>query len=169
MIRKAKASDLFAVKKITEACTENLIKQGIFQWNKNYPSLSVFEKDIQEEALYVFENRGNIKGCVMFSEEKDPLYNSIKWLCPDIKNLYVHRLAVHPNYQKKGIARQLMDFTERCATENQMRSIRLDTFSQNAKNIRFYEARGYQNLGDVYFVKQSKDPFHCFEKLIKRI
>ena len=73
MIRKAKASDLFAVKKITEACTENLIKQGIFQWNKNYPSLSVFEKDIQEEALYVFENRGNIKGCVMFSEEKDPL------------------------------------------------------------------------------------------------
>jgi ribosomal protein S18 acetylase RimI-like enzyme len=60
-----------------------------------------------------------------------------------------------------------MDFAEDYAKKNQYRSLRLDTFSKNPRNLRFYKARGYTKLGDVYFVKQSKDPFHSFEKVIK--
>ena len=105
----------------------------------------------------------------MFSEKKDPLYNTVNWLTPDNKNLYIHRLAVHPKSQRQGIARQLMDFAEDFGEKKRMESIRLDTFSQNPRNIRFYKARGYLNLGDVYFENHSEDPFHCFEKLIKRI
>lgn len=169
MIRKAEHADLTTIKKITEACTQHLIDQNIFQWNLNYPSLAVFKKDIEEDALYVYLNKEKIVGCIMFSEEKDPLYNTVNWLTPDGQNLYIHRLAVHPKYQKLGIARQLMDFAENFAQHSQMKSIRLDTFSQNPRNIRFYKARGYNYRGDVYFVNQSKHPFHCFEKQIKRI
>jgi ribosomal protein S18 acetylase RimI-like enzyme len=105
----------------------------------------------------------------MFTEEKDPHYNKVKWITPDGHNLYIHRLAVHPKNQKQGIARQMMDFAENFGKKKGMESIRLDTFSQNPRNIKFYRKRGYKKLGDVYFSKQSKDPFHCFEKLIKRI
>jgi hypothetical protein len=62
-----------------------------------------------------------------------------------------------------------MDFAEAYAIQEQIISIRLDTFSKNLRNIRFYEAREYTKLGDVYFVKQSQHPFHCFEKVVKRI
>ena len=169
MIRKALKNDLLLIKNITEACTQHLIEQEIFQWNQDYPSLAVFKKDIEEEALYVYEKKNEILGCIMFSKEKDPLYNQIEWLTLDDQNLYVHRLAVHPESQKQGIARKLMDFVERFALQNDIESVRLDTFSQNPRNIRFYEARGYKNLGDVYFVNQSQYPFHCFEKVLKRI
>jgi ribosomal protein S18 acetylase RimI-like enzyme len=62
-----------------------------------------------------------------------------------------------------------MDFAENFAAKNGLLSIRLDTFSKNPRNIKFYKARGYVILGDVYFVNQSEYPFHCFEKQIKRI
>ena len=169
MIRSAKESDLKTLKAITDACARDLNARGIFQWNETYPNAAVFKKDLEQEALYVYELQNHVIGCIMFSEEKDLIYNQIQWLTPDKKNLYVHRLAVHPQYQKKGIGRKLMAFAEAYALKNQFYSIRLDTFSKNPRNLRFYESRGYNKLGAVYFEKQSKDPFHCFEKVIKRI
>ena len=169
MIRKADLADLDTIKKITEACTKDLIEHNIFQWTEAYQRLADFKKAIEHEALYAYLDNGKIVGCIMFSEEKDPLYNTVKWLTEDKKNLYIHRLAVHPRSQGKGIARKLMDFAENFAAKNGLLSIRLDTFSKNPRNIKFYKARGYVILGDVYFVNQSEYPFHCFEKQIKRI
>lgn len=168
MIRKATQKDLIRVKKITEACAEKMIEQNIYQWNKHYPSLHVLEKDIQEENLLVIEIKGTIWGCIMFSEEKDPVYNTIDWLTPGNSNIYVHRLAIHPNKQRQGFGFRLMDFVEKQAANTQIESIRLDTFSQNPRNIKFYSKRGYKKLGDVYFVNQSSFPFHCFEKVLER-
>jgi ribosomal protein S18 acetylase RimI-like enzyme len=144
-----------------------MISQGVFQWNEHYPSLAIFKKDIEEESLYVIDLKGIVCGCIMFSEEKDPLYNTIDWLTPDHSNLYLHRLAIHPLQQKKGWGKKLMDFAENYALENGNISIRLDTFSQNLRNNTFYKARGYSRLGDVYFVKQSTFPFHCYEKVLQ--
>jgi ribosomal protein S18 acetylase RimI-like enzyme len=81
-------------------------------------------------------------------------------------NIYIHRLAVHPNLQGKGYAQQLMKFAEHYAQENNVLSIRLDTFSQNKRNQKFYELRGYKKLGDIFFPKQSKHPFHCYELVL---
>ncbi len=166
MIRKALISDLETVKSLTEACAEKMINDGIFQWNDHYPSKEIFRKDIEEESLYVWDDKNQIKGCIMFSPEKDEVYNSAKWLTQDDKNIYVHRLAVHPKFQKKGIGNKLMNFAESIAKKLNFISIRLDTFSQNKSNNKFYESRGYQKLGDVFFRKQSEFPFHCYEKIL---
>ena len=166
MIRKALISDLETVKSLTEACAKKMINDGIFQWNDHYPSKEIFRKDIEEESLYVWDDKNQIKGCVMFSPEKDEVYNSTKWLTQDDKNIYVHRLAVHPKFQKKGIGNKLMNFAESIAKKLNFISIRLDTFSQNKSNNKFYESRGYQKLGDVFFRKQSEFPFHCYEKIL---
>jgi len=73
---------------------------------------------------------------------------------------------VGPEYQGKGYARMLMNFAENYARDNRYISIRLDTFSQNKKNQKFYEQRGYQKLGNVYFPKQSNYPFYCYERVL---
>ncbi len=59
-----------------------------------------------------------------------------------------------------------MDFAEQFAIEHNYSSIRLDTFSQNKRNQKFYELRNYKRLDDIYFPKQSEFPFHCYELVL---
>ena len=167
MIRPAKAKDLPFILEITQSCARHMTANGIFQWNEHYPSKDVLKKDIEEGSLYVIELDTVVSGCIMFSEEKDSLYDTIDWLTPDHSNLYIHRLAIHPIHQKKGWGQKLMAFAENHALKNKNRSIRLDTFSKNPRNNKFYEARGFKRLGDVYFVNQSTFPFHCYEKVLQ--
>jgi len=98
----------------------------------------------------------------------DDEYLPIKWLTKTSAqtNIYIHRLFVHPDVQRLGHAQQLMDYAEGYARKHGFVSVRLDTFSQNKRNQRFYEARGYQKLGDIFFPKQSGHPFHCYELVL---
>ena len=166
MIRKAVVEDIPQIKKITEACAQYMIDQGIYQWNKNYPSLEVLTKDVKANNVYVYIVEQKIVGTVMFSMEMDDFYTEVNWLTPNFNQLYVHRLAVHPHYQKQGIAKALMDFGEALAKEKKCLSIRLDTFSKNPRNNRFYQARQYQQVGQVFFSQKSEHPFYCYEKLL---
>lgn len=166
MIRRAKIGEIPEILNITKACAALMIRKGIFQWNDHYPSQNAFEKDIEREELFVLELDGSIIGTIVISTLMDEEYVPITWLSPNGNNLYIHRLSVHPKCQRMGYAQQLMDFAERYAKANNFTSVRLDTFSQNRRNQKFYETRGYQKLEDIYFPKQSEHPFHCYELLL---
>ena len=166
MIRIAEEKDIQSILEITKACAKSMISSGIYQWNEHYPNTSAFRKDIKREELYVLEINHAIKACIVISAFMDSEYEPIKWLTPNVNNIYIHRLAVHPQLQGKGYAQQLMHFAEQFAIDNNYSSIRLDTFSQNKRNQKFYELRGYKRLGDIYFPKQSKFPFYCYELVL---
>lgn len=166
-IRKASLEDIPDILAITKACALHMVNNDIFQWNENYPNTAIFNKDLQHEALYVLINDNNkVTGSIVLSEIMDEEYKSINWLTENNSNLYIHRLAIHPNEQGKGYARYLMDFAENFAKENSFSSVRLDTFSLNKRNNLFYQKRGYKQLSDVYFPKQSDAPFHCYELVL---
>lgn len=166
MIRKGKAEDIKIIMDLTNACAKAMIANGIYQWNEHYPNPSAFKKDIERNELYVLEIDAKIKGTIVISTFIDQEYIPVKWLTKNENNIYIHRFAIHPNLQGKGYAQQLMNFAEQFAIENNYSSIRLDTFSQNKRNQKFYELRGYKRLGDIYFTKQSKFPFHCYELVL---
>lgn len=166
MIRCAKISEIPQILTIAKACASHMIEKGIFQWNDEYPSREAFAKDIQRNELYVLEENGEIIGTIVASTRMDAEYVPVVWLTPNTNNIYIHRLSVHPDYQGKGHAQKLMDFVENYAIENGFDSLRLDTFSQNSRNQRFYEARGYRKLDDIYYPKQSPYPFHCYELVL---
>lgn len=151
---------------LTEACATAMQERGIFQWNEHYPSLEKFENDIERQELYVLIDKNEIKGIVVLSSKMDEEYIPIKWLSENSKNLYIHRLATHPSKWGEGLGQKLMDFAEAYAREHNYISVRLDTFSQNKRNQKFYEARGYKKLGDIFFPKQSEHPFHCYELVL---
>lgn len=153
--------------KVTQACAAEMISNGIYQWNEYYPSVEVFETDVDLNQLWVLKDDARIIGSVVISTIMDEEYKPISWLTPSLKNCYIHRLAVHPDYQGKGCAQQLMTFAEAYAKEHQFVSVRLDTFSVNTRNNLFYQKRGYQKLGDIFFPKQSEHPFHCYELVLK--
>lgn len=163
MIRKAVPSDLDAIYALTQSCAKAMIANDIYQWNEHYPKRERFLKDIKLQELYILEQHNHIKGIIVLTDLMDEEYIPIQWLTKNQYNLYIHRLAVHPDFWGQGYAQQLMTFAEEYAKKNTYQSIRLDTFSQNKRNQQFYETRGYQRLGDIYFPKQSEHPFHCYE------
>lgn len=152
--------------RLTEACTADLRRKGIYQWNESYPSRKAFMADWERGELWVLKPGGRLIGTVVLSKVMDDEYKTVKWLSASVNNRYVHRLAVLPEFQGLGYARKLMDFAEARARDEGAASIRLDTFSQNKRNQRFYEQRGYSRLGSVYFPHQSPDPFYCYELLL---
>lgn len=167
-IIKPNLIDVPKLLEVTKSCAQAMIANGIYQWNDNYPSYEVFEKDIELDQLWVLKEGEAIIGSIVISDIMDEEYKAIEWLTPNTKNVYIHRLAVHPDYQGKGLAQKLMSFAESYAKENDFVSVRLDTFSVNKRNNVFYQKRGYKKLGDVYFPKQSEHPFHCYELIVQR-
>ena len=168
LIRKATKDDLDEVMLIIKACTKHMISKNIFQWNEKYPNIETFENDIGNENLYVLSLQNNeLIGCVSITFEMDDFYKTIDWISPSKKNIYVHRLAVHPNNQGQGHAKIIMNFIEKKGVDNLCESIRLDTFSMNNKNNTLYTKLGYQKLGQIYFRDQSEMPFNCYEKPLK--
>ncbi|ARV09793.1 GNAT family N-acetyltransferase [Winogradskyella sp. PC-19] len=166
MIRKARLTDIDTLMQVTKACAKHMISIGIYQWNEHYPNKTAFLNDVKRNELYVLEFENSVIGSVVLSDLMDEEYMPINWLTENDKNLYIHRLAIDPKHQGNGYAQKLMDFAEQFAIDNNYRSIRLDTFSQNKRNQKFYELRGYKRLGDIYFPKQSKYPFHCYELML---
>ncbi|EDM44450.1 Predicted acetyltransferase [unidentified eubacterium SCB49] len=165
MIRHANSSEIEKILFITKACAASLIAQNIYQWNEHYPNANSFEKDLKRNELYVLidDTSKKIIGCITISLLKDIEYDAINWLTKDHKNYYIHRLAINQDHQQQGNAKKLMDFAEEFARQQKALSVRLDTFSLNTRNQRFYENRGYQQLGSILFPKQSEAPFYCFE------
>ena len=166
MIKRAKNSDLQKIKKLTEACAQAMIEQGIYQWNEYYPSIEKLQVDVEKKELFKLVSNDEILGIIVLTPVKDEEYESINWLSKTENNLYVHRLATHPEHWGSGLGQQLMNFAENLARKENYESVRLDTFSLNKRNHKFYEARRYQRLGSIYFPKQSEAPFYCYELLL---
>lgn len=166
MIRKAVLRDINKLLEITKVCAYTMIDKNIYQWNEFYPNKVAFTRDVERAELYVLELEKSVIGCVTISTFMDQEYIPINWLTPNSNNIYIHRLAIHPNQQEKGYAQKLMDYAEAYARKNNYVSVRLDTFSQNKRNQKFYELRGYKRLGDIYFPKQSEHPFYYYELLL---
>lgn len=164
------AGQIFEIEEIlalTRACGQEMRDNGIDQWDENYPNREVIMQDLQTQTLFAYRENDEILGIVVLNETQDEEYAQVSWSTSDIaRNIVVHRLAVKPNEQRRGIARQLMDYAEAWARDNYYDAIRLDTFSQNPRNQRFYLNRGYTDLGPVYLKYKKDYPYYCYELLL---
>lgn len=163
-IAPGRAEDLDAILSLTSACGRHMRENGIDQWDENYPDRESLANDLRSETLFVYREGKEILGIVVLNEKQDEEYIQIHWsTSEDEKNLVVHRLAVQPLAQGRGIARKLMDFAEDYARKMKYHAIRLDTYSQNPRNQKFYQKRGYRELGKVFLKYKKEHPYYCYE------
>lgn len=168
MISNGKPEELDAILALTRACGKHMRENGIDQWDENYPDRESLKRDIASNTLFAYRENGAVLGIVVLNETQDHEYAEVDWSTSETdRNLVVHRLAVSPNHQGKGIARKIMDFAEDWAKKQAFDAIRLDTFSQNPRNQRFYKNRGYSELGSVYLSYKKDHPYFCYELIIK--
>jgi ribosomal protein S18 acetylase RimI-like enzyme len=164
-VERAKLSDALSVMQIVTLCIAQMRAQGIYQWDEIYPNLHVVEEGARSGALFVIRQEGGCVASVCLNDVQPEQYHPLPWRCPKGRALVIHRLCVHPEWQRRGAGRHLMDFTEKFAQEQGFSCIRLDCYTGNPRALALYERRGYQRIGQALFPRREL-PFDCFEKIM---
>ncbi len=163
-ISLASPADIPNIMSLIKEAIAVMLKNGIDQWNNDYPSREIIAGDIAAGTLYKMTAEGKIAGIIVLNEWQVPQYEALKWEDAGGKYLVVHRLCLHPVFQGKGLSKKFMRFAENYAVKNQYTSLRLDTYSKNFIALNLYDSLGYRRAGDVSF--RDGKTFHCFEKLL---
>jgi GNAT superfamily N-acetyltransferase len=165
-IVKAVPDDLAQILELVGNCIQDMNSSGNTQWNDEYPPMDIFGTDIEKGTLFKFEDDNVIVGIVVLSPEQDKEYEPVDWGDRKGKPIVVHRLAVHPDWQRKGIASKFMAFAEKFAKKNGYTSIRIDTFSQNPSMQKLIIKFKYVRRPGEIFFPENEEPYYCYEKII---
>ena len=150
---------------LMKLCSESLLSKGINQWDKTYPSLDLIKKDISDNKMHTARENNEIVGVIVMDTSQSSQYENIKWKYNENPILVVHRLAVHPAHQNRGLGKKLMLFSEEYAQKTGFKSIRLDAYKGNKSLQKFYVNQDYSIVGEID-LEYTQGPFVCFEKKI---
>lgn len=161
-ITKAKEEDLDELMEMIVKVYEEMISRGLTQWGPHYPQKVDFLQDVKKNQLFLLKTKEKkIVACVAlelndFSSPTVAEHEEVDW-AEKRKNKYIIllRLAVHPDYQKQGLAQKLLRFAEKHAISNKYTAIRLEGLNlpRNLYLIEFYKKANYQMRKIVYFCK----------------
>ncbi len=157
--------DFLDVMFLLNRCTQEMNRRSMFHWNRFYPGPETISADIRNRNLYICHDLGIIQGMIVLNQDQAEEYNSIDWKHGSGKILVVHRLAVHPVFQNRGIGKQLMEYAIERARVEGFGSLRLDVYSDQPAAGKLYRNMGFREAGSFHFPFQ-ESPFICFEKKI---
>lgn len=165
-IRRALEADLPAIMSIVERVVPIMQSSGNPQWSELYPNLDIFRSDIEEQTLFVGEIDNKIAGVVVYNEEQpEEYFNDIEGWDRDTKVLVIHRMAVDPDFHRKGVANQFYKYAAVHGRYNGYKVIRADTNSKNTPVNSLFKKMDYRYKGVVYF-RGIEAPFNCYELLL---
>ena len=140
---------------------------GNLQWDEVYPNPAVFERDVELAQLWIAEAEGEarlqVAGVAAITTEQDPNYVNVGWDVTELA-IVVHRLAVDPAFQGRGVAAALMRQAEEVARERGIAVLRVDTNSENQATQRLFPKLGYVFAGETGFSFRPGLRFLCYEK-----
>ncbi|WP_232231460.1 GNAT family N-acetyltransferase [Paenibacillus sp. HW567] len=164
-IRKARRADIGEIMALIAKCVQVMQDGGSDQWDDKYPNREIITQDLDKGTLFVYEEQAAISGIMVLDEDQAEQYEAIRWSQEQGAHLIMHRLAVHPEVQGKGIARKLVAFAEELARSGGYSSIRLDTYAKNTRALALYPSLGYERRGEVDFPGRTAN-FPVFEKVL---
>lgn len=159
--RCAHGEDIPRVMELIRSVISHLREQGIDQWDTAYPDEATIRQDVAAGQTRVLAKGSSVVAYVVVNPCGAPEYAAVSWR--GTRALIVHRLMVHPAWEGNGIARRLMTWAERVASDSGHDSVRLDAFLGNPRAIDFYARLGYVRSGTVAF---RKGLFAALEKLL---
>jgi ribosomal protein S18 acetylase RimI-like enzyme len=101
--------------------------------------------------LFGVRDGGRLLAVVAVNGEQSRRYASVDWADAKGNPAVIHRLAVHPDVQGRGLGRRLLQFAEHQARSKGCSSVRLDVYSDNEHAVRLYERHGYSIRGEIRF------------------
>ncbi|SFJ75030.1 GNAT family N-acetyltransferase [Thermoflavimicrobium dichotomicum] len=163
---QANKEDLDSILDLYHTVVEVLQKNGNDQWDTDYLNDELIQEDLKKGHLFGIKKGDRFVAVLVLTEEKKPEYNQVAWKITDENPLYIHRLAVHPDFQGRGLSKKLLNFAEEYARKNGYGSLRLDAYSRNPVALNLYQGFGFEERGEIRL--PSRDlPFVCFEKEVE--
>ncbi|WP_040214723.1 GNAT family N-acetyltransferase [Clostridium polynesiense] len=162
MIRKAIKEDIERIMIIVNAAVLKMNQQGNDQWGEDYPKEEDYLKDIEEDNLYVYCEDEEIQGVVCVNEDEAEEYGDIPWRRQG-RALIIHRIAVNPESQGRGIAYKLLSFADDLAMDKGINYIKTDTYSLNKIAQNIFTRSGYIFRGIIHFQRRPED-FYRYDK-----
>ena len=107
-------------------------------------------RNLKSSRTLVVTRRGRIVGAVRM-ETKKPWAVDLKYFTPSCKAVYLHDVDVHPELQRVGIGRQLMDRVKTMAEEWPVDAIRLDAYDGPSGAGPFYKKCGFKPVGHAVY------------------
>ena len=159
--------ELSEVNQFYSEITSDLRKKGIDQWDRFYPNRFVLKNDLKNGSLFGIKQENQLVGTIVLDTNESKQYKNLQWNDHTGRPLIIHRLAVHPFHQGKGVGKKLLNFAEEYALKKGHTSIRMDVYSKNPGAVGMYERAGYQIRGAIKFPLR-KVPYLCFEKIITK-
>jgi len=164
-IRQATLKDIEGIMDMVAKVVPIMRASGNLQWGKDYPNPEAFAKDIELEQLWVAELNGTIAGVTAITTDQDAEYADAAWDVTETA-IVTHRLAVNPDFQGMGIAKQLMNQAETVANARGIKILRVDTNSENQATQALFPKLGYQFSGEISLHKRPGLRFYCYQKLL---
>jgi len=139
-IRLGTLADLPTINLLYKKVMADIHKTGSKMWNDIYPFCE-FQTDLEKEEMYVLTQNEQIIGGFAINLSEDPHYTDVSWT--DSTFCYLNRLAIDPDYQRMGLAKEVLNFLEQFAVEHQIDTIRLTILPDNQKAEALYTSSGY--------------------------
>jgi GNAT superfamily N-acetyltransferase len=165
--RPAQLSDLAAIMRLIGAAVDAMLAAGKHQWDHSYPATEHILNDIAAHIAYVMEDGEGIMAYCAVDFRGEPAYPDIvegEWLTPvDEPYVVVHRLAVDPALQGRGIGARTFRAVEQLAAAEGVGSFKIDTNYDNAVMLHLMEKLGFEYCGKIQYERGER---MAFEKLI---
>jgi len=168
--RKAVQDDIDDIMLTVRQARNYLKKNRVDQWQGEYPSEEIIEKDIQNGECYVMTYGDKVAGFFVLSSRPEPCYEELedgKWRF-DEPYCVLHRSAVMAEYRGSGLSAHMLKAVEELTQAMGRRVVRVDTHRKNKAMLSLLRGHGYEFRGNVLVFSE---PYHdprrqAFEKLI---
>ena len=167
VIRLARPEDVDAVWALVQRAEAHMQALGNPQWGEDYPTRAHYAADQARGELYVsVDEDGTILGAVCLNQDQAPEYAPLPWAIPG-PAMVLHRLAVDPAAQRRGVGRSFFQFGEAMARRLGLPVFHLDTYARNDRMQALIRSQGFTQVGTVHFDREGRpDGFPCFEKVL---
>jgi GNAT superfamily N-acetyltransferase len=167
-IRLAEPSEAGVAVAILNACgVEMRERHGVPDWL--LPSIpGTLAADAAAARLFVVTEGGEIIGTFALCDIPDDYYAPIQWEDPAVSAVYLHRFAISPKLQSKGIGARCLSYMEDLVKRRGRQWLRLDATLADPRSRAFYERAGYQARGITHIPVPLPDhpavEVMCYEK-----
>jgi len=162
-IIQAKTSDLIEILYLLRVCTHEMNVKGLKHWNSVFPGTERMQHDLAKGSIYLVKERGVCKGMVTLNEHEPEDYRQVSFQSGRQKPLYLQNMAVHPKWQRTGIAKMMIEYAQQLAKERGFDCIRLDVFKPSDVARQLYENQSFREVAS-YHPAYQQIPFICYEK-----
>lgn len=150
-VRSGTPEDGPAIACILEEAKQFLRQEGVDQWQRGYPRVEDFLRDMEEGRNWVFTHEGEVVGVLALSFAPEFCYEMMQgqWLT---EGCYasLHRVAVRDDMRGSGLAEEMFSFARDIALGRGASGLRIDTHPDNKPMQGLLRKMGFSYCGKVY-------------------